>query len=237
MDWYSVDVDKNVLFDVTCPDGTRFLTIAGVPYLPILGLSSHGIAYVGNSVYSADARLGVPNAFVRRWALEAPTLDEARSRAVLPARARGSNHLWGDRTGAIQDLETSAGAAALCGAHGAPHGGLPEGALVTAHTNHYTHDHMKRFEGYWAGESRDRLARAEESLREGVARGDDPLAVVTRTLRDHAAGPDSICAHPETAPPPDRSITVASMVCDLDEMRVHVCAGPPCRNPYRTYAL
>ena len=49
MDWYVVDVDKNVLFDLTTPDGTRIVTIAGVPYLPILGMNSHGLAYVGNS--------------------------------------------------------------------------------------------------------------------------------------------------------------------------------------------
>src|SRR5674536_177942 len=40
MDWYVVDADKNVLFDLTTPDGTRIVTIAGVPYLPILGMNS-----------------------------------------------------------------------------------------------------------------------------------------------------------------------------------------------------
>jgi isopenicillin-N N-acyltransferase-like protein len=239
MDWHAVDVDKNVLFDITCPDGTRFVTIAGVPYLPILGLNSHGLAYVGNSVYSADARLGVPNVFVRRWALEAATLDEARTRAALPARARGSNHLWGDREGTIRDLETSAGAGALLDPQDVadPGGATTDAALVAAHTNHYQHPDMQPFEGYWADESRDRLARAEETLRDGLADGDDPLAIVTRALRDHAAGYDSICSHLDTEPPPDKSITVASMICDLDDMRIHVCAGPPCRNSYRSYSL
>ena len=27
-------------------------------------------------------------------------------------------------------------------------------------------------------------------------------------------------------------MTVGSMICDLDERRIHVCAGPPCENPY-----
>ena len=40
MDWYAVDLDKNVLFDLTMPDGTRLLSIAGVPYLPMLGMTS-----------------------------------------------------------------------------------------------------------------------------------------------------------------------------------------------------
>ncbi|MBM3146441.1 MAG: hypothetical protein FJ000_00935 [Actinobacteria bacterium] len=254
MDWYAVDVDKNVLFDVTCPGGTRFLTIAGVPYLPILGLTSHGIAYVGNSVYSSDARLGVPNVFVRRWALEASDLASLRRRVTLPWRARGSNHTAADRSGALIDVETSASAAAEvrvdpAGAAAAPAGLPPAGdaaggasddraGIWYAHSNHYTLPGMVRFEGYWAEESRARLARAGRLLAEGVERGDDAFDLVARVLRDHAGTPDAICGHPEDGPPrPDQSTTVASMICDLDAMRLHACPGPPCNGAYREYAL
>lgn len=268
MDWYAVDVDKNVLFDVTCPDGTRFLTVAGVPYLPILGLNSHGIAYVGNSVYGNDARLGVPNVFVRRWALEAGDLETLERRATSPWRARGSNHTAADRAGHLVDVETSAAAAerfSICVVAGAEEGnaagecdpaGERDGAdalpgaealpgtraravpLWYAHTNHYTLPGMGPFEGNPARESRDRLARAGRLLREGVERGDDAFELVARVLRDHAGGVDAICGHPaDGAPRPDQSITVASMICDLDEMRLHACAGPPCRTSYREYAF
>jgi isopenicillin-N N-acyltransferase-like protein len=232
MDWYAVDIDKNVLFDITGPDGTRFLTIAGVPYLPILGLNSRGIAYVGNSVYSADARLGVPNVFVRRWVLDAATLTEARARATLPCRARGSNHLLADRGGTLLDIETSAGNAASLDAEAEP----GSGASFCAHTNHYAHPDMIRYEGYWPRESRERLHRARTLLAQGLARGDDPVAVVAAVLRDHAGGANAICSH-VAEHPPDRSVTVASMICDLDEMRVHVCAGPPCESTYQVYTL
>ena len=101
MDWYVVDRDNNVLFDLTTEDGTRLVTLAGAPYLPILGMNSHGVAYVGNSLYSNDDRAGVPNVFVRRWVLEARSLEEAVARACLPARAHGSNHMLGDRQGRL----------------------------------------------------------------------------------------------------------------------------------------
>ena len=143
MDWYVVDVDKNVLFDLTTPDGTRIVTIAGVPYLPILGMNSHGVAYVGNSVYCNDGRPGVPNVFVRRWALEARSLEEAAARAAMPVRARGSNHLFGDREGRIWDLETSAHAAVLTEHEG-----------YAAHTNHYVAPAMDVYEGSHSSESR-----------------------------------------------------------------------------------
>ncbi|MGO8683629.1 MAG: C45 family autoproteolytic acyltransferase/hydolase [Thermoleophilia bacterium] len=227
MDWYVVDVDKNVLFDLTCPDGTRILTIAGVPYLPILGMNSHGIAYVGNSVYSNDNRLGVPNAFVRRFALEARTVGEARARATLPARARGSNHLFGDVHGHLWDVETSATASELL-----------EGEFWLAHTNHYAGSHMQVYEGSRQQESRARLATAERLLAEGVARGDDPLDLVARVLRDHSDAPESICGHENTSlPVADRVMTVASMVCDLDERRLYACAGTPCENGYQVFSL
>jgi isopenicillin-N N-acyltransferase-like protein len=225
MDWYVVDVDKNVLFDLTTLDGTRIVTIAGVPYLPILGMNSHGLAYVGNSVYSNDNRMGVPNAFVRRWALEAPTLEEAAARACLPVRARGSNHLFGDREGRVWNVETSAHASVLT-----------EHATCAAHTNHYVAGPMAAYEGYHHEESRLRLADAESLLAAGVERGDDPVTIVEQALRSHNGAPDSVCGHPDTAvPPAEQVMTVASMICDLDAMELHACAGPPCENPYRVF--
>lgn len=222
MDWYVVDVDKNVLFDLTTPDGTRIVTIAGVPYLPILGMNSHGVAYVGNSVYCNDGRLGVPNVFVRRWALEARSLEEAAARAAMPMRARGSNHLFGDREGRIWDLETSA--------HGAV---LMEHEGHAAHTNNYVAPAMGHYEGRHGTESPRRLADAEAGLEAGLAAGEDPQAVVEAVLRRHIGRCDGICSHPdETQPLGERVMTVASMVCDLDAMELHACAGPPCENPY-----
>ncbi len=226
MDWYVVDVDKNVLFDLTTKEGTRIVTIAAAPYLPILGMNSHGVAYVGNSVYSNDNRMGVPNVFVRRWALEAPTVEEAAARACLPVRARGSNHFIGDAGGRLWNVETSARAAVL-----------REHDTFAAHTNHYVEPAMAHYEGYHKEESRRRLACAEGELHAGLERGDDPAELLERVLRSHDDLPDAICGHPDpTQPVADRVMTVASMVCDLDAMELRACAGPPCENPYHTFA-
>jgi isopenicillin-N N-acyltransferase-like protein len=228
MDWYAVDVDTNILFDLTCIDGTRILTIAGAAYLPILGMTSHGLGYVGNSLSSNDNRVGVPNAFVRRWTLASRSVDEARERAMLPARARGSNHLFADGGGRLCDVETSGGKSATVEAEG----------RWLAHTNHYVASEMLVCEDGEHEESRARLAVAERLLAEGVARGDDPIALVTSVLRDHSGRPDSICGHADESKPPGlRVMTVASMICDLDEARLHACAGAPCENEYVTFSL
>ena len=144
------------------PDGTRLMGIAGAPYLLMLGMNSHGVGNVSNSVHSTDDRVGVPNAFVRRWTLEAETLEEARARGLLAARARGTNHFLADTGGRLWDVETSATAQRLRrplrrGVHGAHE------PLRAAE--------MAPFEGSRIEESRMRLATAERLLAEGVARG------------------------------------------------------------------
>ena len=225
MDWYVVDVDKNVLFDLTTPTGTRIVTIAGVPYLPILGMNSHGVAYVGNSVYSNDDRPGVPNVFVRRWALEAESLEEAAARAAMPARARGSNHLNAQAGGLIWDVEVSATRALTIEA---------DGWLV--HTNHFTSPQMQDVERSVSAGSRLRLERGRELVAAGLARGDDPFDLVAAVLSDHANAPTSICAHP-LLDDPVHGPTTGSVIIEVEERRMHVCAGRPCENPYRVVEL
>jgi isopenicillin-N N-acyltransferase-like protein len=230
MDWYVIDAPNNVLFDLTVPDGTRLLGIAGAPYLLMLAMSSHGIANVSNSVHSTDNRVGVPNVFVRRWSIEAPSLEEAMVRAELKTRARGANHFFADLAGRLWDLEASATATAFADRTAA-------GSM--AHTNHYALPEMEPYEGSQHAESRTRLATAERLLAEGVARDDDPVELVARVLRCHEPVPDEcICGHPDaTLPPGERVATVGSMICDLDERRLYACAGPSCENPYQVFTM
>jgi isopenicillin-N N-acyltransferase-like protein len=230
MDWYVIDAPNNVLFDLTVPDGTRILGIAGAPYLLMLGMNSHGIANVSNSVHSTDNRIGVPNAFVRRSSIEAATLEEAVARGELAARARGTNHFLADLGGRLWDIEASATATAF-----ADH----TSAGFMAHTNHYAAPAMEPYEGSRHRESRTRLATAEAMLAEGVARDDDPVELVARVLRCHGPSPDEcICGHPdETEPLAERVMTVGSMICDLDERRLYACAGAPCENAYRVFSM
>lgn len=230
MDWYVIDAVNNVLFDFTVPDGTRLMGIAGAPYLLMLGMNSHGVANVSNSVHSTDNRIGIPNAFVRRWSIEAPTLEEARARGLHAARARGTNHFFADLRGRLWDVETSATAHAQTD-HSA--------AGFMVHTNHYAASAMAPYEGSQHEESRVRLRTGERMLADGVARGDDPVELVTRVLRCHEPSPDrAICGHADKGLfAAEQGMTVGSMICDLDERRVHVCAGPPCENPYQTFSI
>ncbi len=230
-DWEERDIENQVLVRIAAPDGTRLLAMTTAGVLPMTGLNSHGLAFGANTVYAPDGRSGVPNSLVCRWMLEATTPEEATARALLPERARGSNHLCGQAGGSIWDVEASAARAAV----------IEGGAVVggwewLAHTNHYLSDEMGELEGSTLVGSRLRYARARELLTDGLRRGLDPAELAATVLRDHDNAPTSVCCHGgEGADAP--SPTTASMVWELEERRMHVCAGPPCENPYRVVVL
>ena len=224
-DWIEDDVENMVVLSLTVPDGTRILALTGAAYLPMCGLNSHGMAFYGNTLYARDERLGLPNAFKHRWLLEAATRAEADARARVPGRARGSNHLNARAGGEIWDVEVSAERAVTIEA---------DGWLV--HTNHFTAAELQDVERSDSLGSRLRLERGRELVAAGLARGEDPFAIVAAVLRDHANAPDSICGHPVPDDPEDGP-TTGSVIIELEERRMHVCAGRPCENPYQVVSL
>jgi len=226
-DWFAGDVENNVLLRLTTADGTQILAVTSAVLLPPTGINSHGIAGGANTVFSNDNRVGVPNNLLRRWVLEAATLEEARDRCLLPERARGSNHLFGDAGGRIWNLETSGTAAALV-----------EADVWYAHANHYLSPEMGEYDLSSSVNSRTRTARARELVQEGLARGDDPAVIAARVLADHENGENCICGHPdENDSYGERETTTASMVWDLDAMSVEVAFGPPCESEHVRFAF
>ena len=228
----SIDAVNNVLFDLTGPDGTRVMGLAGAPYLLMLGMNSHGVANVSNSVHSNDNRIGVPNVFVRRATLEARTLEEARDRGLLAARARGTNQFFADtERPALGPRDVGHGARA----HG-PHGRRVHGARQPLRlAGHAALRGTRR-----ARESPVRLATAERLLRgaaspRGTTRWSSSPACCARTSRRTT---ECICGHPDPdEAPADQGMTVGSMICDLDERRLYACAGPPCENAYEVFEM
>ena len=214
-----------VLLAITVPDGTRILALTGAAYLPMCGVSSHGIAFYGNTLYARDERPGVPNVFKHRWLLEAATRAEADARARMRGRARGSNHLNAQAGGHIWDVEVSAERAVTI-----------EAGDWLVHANHFTAPELQDVERSDSAGSRLRLQRGRELVAAGLARGDDPFDVVAAVLGDHANAPTSICAHP-VPDDPDHGPTTGSVIIELEERRMHVCAGRPCENPYRVVSL
>ena len=228
-DWWAGDVEKNVLLRITTDDGTGILAMTSACLLPPTGINSYGVATGGNTVYANDQRVGVPNNFIRRHLLESRSLADARERALLATRARGSNHLFVDSAGTLLDIETSATRAALI-----------EGGDRLVHTNHFVDPAMTACDLSTSQGTRLRMARAAALLDCGLARGDDPRRLLQTILSDHdgLAEAMSICGHPDLSVPlGERDMTTASMIWDPQALTVEVCAGPPCENERRLFAL
>ena len=227
-DWYSDDTARNVLLRLRLADGTRIVAITSACLLAARGINSHGVATGANTLFCTDQRVGVPNSFIRRWMLESDSLETARERACLSARARGANHLMADAGGRIWDVETSAIAEVT----------LESGSRFV-HTNHYLHDSMLRYQmALPLDDSRRRLARAQALVDAGLARDDDAYELALAVLADHGDAEHAICSHEdESLPPGQRMSTTASMIWDLGALAADVCAGPPCENPRQRIGL
>ena len=174
------------------------LAFAGAAYLPMVGMNSHGIGNVSNSMHSTDNRVGVPNAFVRRWTMEAATLEAARERG-LPAAAPGAP---------TSSSPTPPGG---CGTSSPRPRRAPWPTTARAATwptpTTTSLPTMAPFEGSHDEESRTRLRTAETMLAAGLAAARSRSAWWPRVLRCHEPSPDDcICGHPDPGlPRPSRA--------------------------------
>jgi hypothetical protein len=156
------------------------------PWISV-GWNDAGLSLTGNELTPTDDRVGVPRLLMVRQQLTARTLEEAVTMAVRPDRASSYNTIFADRSGRVVNVEGSATDDEAWG--------LDERGTL-AHTNHYLHPRMLRFEGdpaYAAGSSGTRHERACHLLSEaapGTIDGD----WMRRALADHGTEP-AICRH------------------------------------------
>jgi len=185
------------------------------------GFNAAGTGLTGNEVSSSDVRPGVPRLLVVRAILAARRLGEAMDACLLPQRASSYNNIIADDHGEVYSME---GSATDCEPI------YIEGDIL-AHANHYVSPAMRRFEAdrNSIGGSVIRGNRAMRLLRENYGR----LSPETfrRLLADHANYPASICKHA------GESVTVFSIIINLNERRALIGRGRPCQTTYAEHTL
>jgi isopenicillin-N N-acyltransferase-like protein len=215
------DEQDLVILRVQAGDEPEFLAVSvgGLGYSA--GFNAAGISMTGNAVSSNDVRPGVPRLLIVRAILAARRLGEAMDACLLPQRASNYNNVIADTNGEIYSME---GSAIDCEPI------YIEGDIL-AHANHYASPPMRRFEADRndIGGSVIRHNRAMRLLREN--RGQLSPALFQRLLADHANYPSSICKHA------GESVTVFSMIIDLDELRAWIGRGRPCQTTYVEHTL
>jgi len=216
------EVEKNlVVLRVQAGDEPEFLAVSidGLGFCA--GFNAAGISLTGNEVSSNDVRPGVPRQLIVRAILAARWLGEAMDACLLPQRASNYNNIIADANGEIYSME---GSATDCEP-------LYVDGDVLAHANHYVSLPMRRFEADRSeiGGSVIRHNRAMRLLRENY--GQLSPALFQKLLADHANFPASICKHGFD------SVTVFSMIVNLNERRAWIGRGRPCRTTYLEHTL
>ncbi len=186
------------------------------------GCNAAGVGQFANAVPAAGRWPGgMPHYLMKRRLLAqtnvAGCLDVLRGARV----ASPANYVLADRDGALLDAEITPTALATLDA---------EGDLIV-HTNHYVHpifrshnDAMPSLTG-----SACRAARLAELVR--AAAGRVTAETMQHALADQASEPEQICS-PAGGP---HGKTVASLVAELDQGRLHVARGGAATGTYVTY--
>lgn len=218
----SPETEKDlVILKVQAGDEPEFLGISVGGLGISAGFNAAGISLTGNEVFSNDIRPGVPRLLIVRAILAARRLGEAMDACLLPQRASSYNNIIADTHGEVYSME---GSATDCEPI------YIEGDIL-AHANHYVSPPMRRFEvNPNIGWSVIRHNRAMRLLRENYGRLSPEI--FQRLLADHANYPASICNHGS-----GESVTVFSIIVNLNELRALVGRGRPCQTTYAEHTL
>ena len=197
------------------------------------GLNSLGVAHFANDLGGGpQPRFGMPHYPAKRQMLECSSIQEVVD--VLgrtPLWANG-NYVVCDGSGEILDIEATTEGAELL---------TDQGAGFLAHSNHFLSDKYATQENYAksAADSFPRLERMQQLIRARFGRiGVDD---VKQFLRDRAGQPSSICRVAQTVDPVaswvTAGVTVASIIAEPRERRMHVAVGNQSETPFEVYSM
>lgn len=223
-DWHPALSDCLVVWTIVEPPGHWLSTMTEAGILAKIGLNSRGLGLCLNILAtSADGgNSGTPVHVLMRLILQRcdDLADVDDLLADNPVSASSSFNVG--IPGALVSYELSpAGVRRI----------EPEDGVLL-HTNHFL-DPPHNVEDIYRREP-DTLARLNElerRMRNGPRKID--AEAVKQALRSHDAGPLAICCHdPDNERYADRQESLVSICLHLDEPRLELSDGAPCRTPY-----
>lgn len=197
------------------------------------GINEHGVSQFANALGGGPPwKFALSHYPLKRLILEQRSVaDVLALMQSFPVCSNG-NYMLADGTGAILDVELTSDGPFLIEDNDA-------GFLV--HSNHYLcteHACDANFQ-HSLSDSFPRLDRMKSLVSEKF--GSITLADVQRFLSDHHGHPVSICRHPHEGPSEsmlgNAGKTVAALIAEPQERRLHIARGNPCENPFATFSL
>jgi isopenicillin-N N-acyltransferase-like protein len=209
-------------------DGFEQMTIAFFG-TPCYSLTSAGIGNCSNLTLSPMGPVTnhIPLSFYLFKAMRQKTFEDAFEVLRNSARGLGYYHL-ADAGGNLLGIESIYDRYAILD---------PENGLLV-HANHYETQDYAENDGARAfiTDSFQRAPRLRRLM--GEHQGSLTPEIMMALLADHDGHPNSICRHVDRAKPPEfASMSKASFIMLPAERKMYICAGPPCENTYKEYAL
>ena len=223
-DWDSEVEQLAVILDIEKEDGHRIITMTEPGMIGKIGMNSCGLGVCLNFMTIERYRPhGVPLHVILRTILDSKSLDEAASSIKPHLPGKVGNILMAEGNGKIEDIEIA----------GEEFFSIPvEDKFV--HTNHFLANVDYDLMLYPNTLGRFKRARELLSILHGTS-----IVAMKEILRDHADEEYPICrkrfSHPLLTD--DRSMTVASIIMDLENQQIHITRGNPFDNPFSIFSL
>jgi hypothetical protein len=200
-------------------------TVAG--QLGYQGMNEWGLAHFSNGLFDYEWQMGLPHYPLKRLLLEQRAVADGIALMANNRTCTAGNVLLCDGQGHLGDVEYRPEGISVCA------GQWPDAVL---HTNHYLSEAFSVHETHSVVDSRARLGRLRELLREDW--GQITVDTVQQILADHQGDPCAICRHGGT--PGERFggyHSVAGLIAEPDKRLLHVRRGHGCLGFWRSYDL
>jgi isopenicillin-N N-acyltransferase-like protein len=222
LDQHPLNRDLMIMLHVEPDSGPAMLmcTFAGLVGYP--GINANGVSFFQNALSTRAWRAGgMPHYFFKRALLEQQDVSGCLSLARRAQFCSSANYVLTDSRGALCDLELTPDGMAT----------LEADRDLLVHTNHFRSSSLVAEEALLPHlpDSARRAPRMEALL--SSRRGRITIADLKAMLADHHDSPTGICRHQ-----PDVE-TIAAIVAEPDQGRIHVAPGHPCVTGFVTYGL
>ena len=208
-----------ILLRVSPDDGRPaavMVTFAG--QLGYAGMNEHGLAHFNASLYGYQWQLGVPRQALKRVMLEKRCVEECVTLLGQHHVPSAASMMLCDGHGHLAGLEMRPGSVVRFA------GGHPDCLL---HTNHYLTPEFSALETGFLPDSRPRLARLHELVRQHW--GCITVETMQGILADHQGDPAGICRHGAAG-----WHSIAGFIAEPTRRRLHVRRGHGCLGTWQS---
>lgn len=222
LDQHPLNAEMMIILHVEPDRGPAMLmcTFAGLIGYP--GINSNRLSFFQNALSTKVWRHNaMPHYFFKRALLEQADVAQCMALARKSVFCSSANYVLTGGDGTLCDIEiTPDGMAVVQPDHD-----------ILVHTNHFRSLGLESEDALLPNlpDSARRAPRMEGLLAAHL--GAITIEDIKTALADHADSPTGICRHESTV------TTIAAIIAEPEQGRLHVAAGPSCTAPYVTFSL